>query len=56
MTVDRRLDRDGCHNVRGLGGLRTAGGRVTRRGAVVRSGSPDGLRTAGQAGDSAGSR
>ena len=36
MTVDRHLDWDGCFNVRDLGGLRTADGRRTRRGAAVR--------------------
>jgi protein-tyrosine phosphatase len=35
-TDDRHLDRDGCVNVRDLAGLPTAGGRVTRRGALVR--------------------
>lgn len=38
----RHLDWEGCHNVRDLGGLRGAGGRVTRRGAVVRSGGRSG--------------
>ncbi len=37
---DRDLDWPGCVNVRDLGGLRTAGGGTTRRGAVVRA---DGL-------------
>jgi protein-tyrosine phosphatase len=31
------LDWEGCYNVRDLGGLRTADGRETRWGAVVRS-------------------
>src|SRR6185503_13533866 len=35
--ADRQLDWDGCFNVRDLGGLPTTDGRVTRRGAVVRS-------------------
>lgn len=46
MTVDRRLDWDGCFNVRDLGGLPTVDGRETRWGAVVRSEAPD-LLTAG---------
>jgi protein-tyrosine phosphatase len=37
--TERHLDRDGCVNVRDLGGLPTRG-RVTRRGALVR---PDAL-------------
>ncbi len=41
MIVDRRLDWDGCVTVRDLGGLRTADGRETRWGAVVRSEAPD---------------
>jgi protein-tyrosine phosphatase len=41
MVVDRRLDWDGCFNVRDLGGLPTADGRETRWGAVVRSEAPD---------------
>jgi protein tyrosine/serine phosphatase len=36
----RHLDWDGCLNARDLGGLRTVDGRVTRRGAVVRSDNP----------------
>ncbi|MEV4748372.1 tyrosine-protein phosphatase [Streptosporangium sp. NPDC049248] len=47
MLVDRHLDWDGCYNVRDLGGFRTGEGRVTRRGAVVRSDSPDRLTPAG---------
>jgi len=43
----RRLDWEGCLNVRDLGGLPTRDGRVTRAGAVVRSGSPDNLTPAG---------
>ncbi len=43
---NRHLDWDGCYNVRDLGGLRTADGRETRGGAVVRSEAPD-LLTAG---------
>src|SRR6185503_8406085 len=33
----RQLDWDGCFNVRDLGGLRTADGRVVRRGELVRA-------------------
>jgi protein-tyrosine phosphatase len=47
MTAGRHLDWEGCHNVRDLGGLPAAGGRVTRWGAVVRSDSPAGLTPAG---------
>jgi hypothetical protein len=43
----RRLDWDGCRNVRDLGGLPTADGRATRFGAVVRADSPDRLTAAG---------
>jgi protein-tyrosine phosphatase len=50
VTAERHLDWDGCCNVRDLGGLRVAGGRMTRRGAVVRSDSPAGLTPAGWAG------
>jgi hypothetical protein len=50
VTSERHLDWDGCCNVRDLGGLRVAGGRMTRRGAVVRSDSPAGLTPAGWAG------
>lgn len=39
MSVDRHLDWPGCFNVRDLGGLPAAGGRQTRRGAVVRADS-----------------
>ncbi|NJP90063.1 tyrosine-protein phosphatase [Nonomuraea sp. FMUSA5-5] len=41
--MERDLSWDGCHNVRDLGGLRAAGGRRTRWGAVVRSDTPDRL-------------
>jgi protein-tyrosine phosphatase len=44
---ERRLDWQGCRNVRDLGGLRTGNGRSTRRGAVVRGDSPDLLTEAG---------
>ena len=43
----RHLDWDGCFNVRDLGGLRAAGGRTTRFGAVVRADALDGLSQAG---------
>jgi protein-tyrosine phosphatase len=45
----RHLDWDGCLNVRDLGGLRTADGRETRWGAVVRSDAPDQLSPKGWA-------
>jgi protein-tyrosine phosphatase len=45
----RRLDWEGCLNVRDLGGLPTVDGRVTRFGAVVRSDSPGNLTPAGWA-------
>jgi hypothetical protein len=47
--VERDLAWDGCHNVRDLGGLRAAGGRLTRWGAVVRSDTPDRLTASGWA-------
>ncbi len=47
MTENRRLDWDGCSNVRDLGGLRTRDGLTTRWGAVVRSDHPARLTTAG---------
>jgi protein tyrosine/serine phosphatase len=47
VEVERRLEWDGCRNVRDLGGLRTAGGRVVRRGAVVRADGLDRLAAAG---------
>jgi protein-tyrosine phosphatase len=37
---ERILAWDGCNNVRDLGGLSTSDGRVTRRGAIVRSDTP----------------
>lgn len=49
MTDGRGLAWDGCPNVRDLGGLPTLDGGVTRFGAVVRAGSPDGLTPAGWA-------
>lgn len=45
----RRLAWDGCLNARDLGGYRTADGRETRRGAVVRSDSLATLTGAGRA-------
>jgi protein-tyrosine phosphatase len=45
--VERHLDWPGCANVRDLGGLRTAGGQVTRWGAAVRSDSLDRLTAEG---------
>ncbi|WP_328815682.1 tyrosine-protein phosphatase [Nonomuraea cypriaca] len=47
--MTRDLAWDGCHNVRDLGGLPAAGGRLTRWGAVVRSDTPDRLTEAGWA-------
>ena len=47
MTTTRHLDWDGCHNVRDLGGLPVSGGGTTRRGAIVRSDTPDRLTKAG---------
>jgi len=41
------LDWEGCLNVRDLGGLKTADGRRTRSGALVRSDSPDRLTPTG---------
>lgn len=43
----RRLDWEGCSNVRDLGGLPTVDGRKTAWGAVVRGDSPDRLTAAG---------
>lgn len=45
--MERHLDWPGCANVRDLGGLRTAGGQVTRWGAAVRSDSLDRLTAEG---------
>lgn len=44
---ERILVWDGCQNVRDLGGLRTTDGRMTRRGALVRSDTPARLTEAG---------
>jgi hypothetical protein len=46
---ERHLAWEGCFNVRDLGGLPAAGGRVTRRGAVVRADRLDELTEAGWA-------
>ncbi|MFE6905242.1 tyrosine-protein phosphatase [Streptomyces erythrochromogenes] len=48
-ACDRDLLWQGSFNVRDLGGMRTAGGGETRRGAVVRSDSIDGLTADGWA-------
>ena len=47
LNAERDLHWDGCANARDLGGLPTADGRVTRRGALVRSDAVDGLGPAG---------
>jgi protein-tyrosine phosphatase len=47
MTENRRLEWDGCNNVRDLGGLTTLDGRLTRWGAVVRSDDPAKLAASG---------
>lgn len=49
MAEERHLDWEGCFNVRDLGGLRTADGRVTRWGRVVRADALDRLTEAGWA-------
>jgi protein-tyrosine phosphatase len=49
VRAERDLDWEGCFNVRDLGSLRTLNGRATRRGAVVRSDSPDRLSAMGWA-------
>jgi protein-tyrosine phosphatase len=43
VSSRRHLDWNGCFNARDLGGLRTAGGHVLRRGAVVRADALDEL-------------
>jgi protein-tyrosine phosphatase len=43
----RHLDWEGCFNVRDLGGLRAAGGAITRRGAAIRADAVTGLTAAG---------
>lgn len=47
MANERWLKWDGCTNVRDLGGLPTRDGRMTRRGALVRSDHPAKLSAAG---------
>jgi protein tyrosine/serine phosphatase len=47
VTVERILTWDGCFNVRDLGGLATADGRLIRHGAVVRADKLNGLSAAG---------
>ena len=49
MISDRRLEWDGCFNVRDLGGFQTFDGRRTRWGAVVRADGLDRLTGAGWA-------
>jgi protein-tyrosine phosphatase len=49
MIRNRKLEWDGCQNVRDLGGLSTRDGRKTRWGAVVRSGDPSKLTASGWA-------
>jgi protein tyrosine/serine phosphatase len=49
MMTERRLNWDGCTNVRDLGGLPTTDGQMTRWGAVVRSDHPARLTSAGWA-------
>lgn len=44
---ERVLDWEGCTNVRDLGGLRIGDGKMTRRGAVVRSDTPARLTATG---------
>jgi hypothetical protein len=46
---ERHLEWQGCFNIRDLGGLRGAGGRTVRRGALVRADALDGLTAAGWA-------
>jgi protein-tyrosine phosphatase len=46
---ERHLAWEGCFNVRDLGGLRGAGGRAIRRGALVRADALDRLTAAGWA-------
>jgi len=49
MAAGRRLDWDGCCNIRDLGGLPTLDGRTTRPRAVVRADAIDRLSAAGWA-------
>lgn len=46
-TDSRRLAWEGCLNVRDLGGLATADGRMTRSGGIVRADAPNRLSSAG---------
>jgi protein-tyrosine phosphatase len=48
-AAELHLDWEGCFNVRDLGGLPTADGRETRRRALVRADSLDGLTASGWA-------
>jgi protein tyrosine/serine phosphatase len=48
-AADRYLAWDGCHNIRDLGGLPTAGGSRIRRGALIRADNLCRLSSAGQA-------
>ena len=48
-AAQRHLDWEGCFNVRDLGGLRTADGRETRWGSVVRADNLGGLTAGGWA-------
>ncbi len=45
---ERSIPLEGMYNVRDLGGLPTAGGRLTRRGVLLRADSPHRLTPAGQ--------
>jgi len=47
--ASRRLDWEGCLNLRDLGGMPTVDGRVTRAGQIVRGDSPDRLTPVGRA-------
>ncbi len=49
MMKDRQLKWDGFQNARDLGGLRAGNGRLTRRGALVRSDHPARLTSSGWA-------
>jgi protein-tyrosine phosphatase len=48
LNAVRDLDWDGCVNARDLGGLPTVDGRVTRRGALIRSEAVDRLSAEGR--------
>jgi protein-tyrosine phosphatase len=48
LNAARDLDWDGCINARDLGGLPTVDGRVTRRGALIRSEAVDRLSAEGR--------